>query len=178
MRHIGGLEASVEQTSHPLSPLNELLLLLSADCKVHIAEKKAMCITLAKFLFGARDVIASSHLGYEKWLLGVLKTANRPCIVQLLRVLNEHVPLDPVPYLKAQTRYFRRVPAWIDVSCEDCAIARTCAKDLTPSDAVTNASNASVLAAESMEDVCRYVAEFHRKDGKVPTSLVRFMNFH
>ncbi len=179
VRHTGGLEAPDERNESPVKSLERALA--SALCGLqgaHDRKRQAMCITLARFLFGARDVIASSHLGYEKWLLGVLKTANRPCIVQLLLVLNELVPLDPVPYLKAQTRCFRRVPAWVDVSRDYCAIARTRVKDLTPSDAVTNASNASVLAAKSMEDMCRYVAEFHRNDGKVPTSLVRFMNFH
>ncbi len=193
---ISQCDDSVEPQA-PQSPSQALEnLLSSAICSVQLAgdgRKQAIIITLARVFFNSMHVLTLTNVTnsvrlYEKWFLAILRTAPKPGIKFLVEMLQELIPLEPLPYLRCQIKCFRRVPSWFSISQDYIAVARTRSKDLDPSghaggDANTREGgrigDSTVTNQTAVQDVCKFVVEFHREGGKmVPQSLVRQMNFH
>jgi len=163
--------------------------LMSALCSFQATasgQNQAMVITLARFFFIGKDhTVSERYVRYEKWFLNALKSASKPCVKILLEILADLLPLDPLPYLKAQTRCFRRVRTWMQLSQDYNILARTRIKDLEPNNPADSNDKAAQKIMQSMEDLCKYVAQFYRnRNGasgdkeSIPKSLGRFMNFH
>jgi hypothetical protein len=122
---------------------------------------------------------------YDRWLGRMAQCIPKGSIKALCVCLGELAPVEPVRYLRSSLKIFSGVHLVHDFVREYTAVVKIRLRELDadsctsgpPTSIQTPAARAGAVA-KAVADVSKFVAEFSRNGGRIPTTLVRLMNFH
>eukprot|EP00177_Eucheuma_denticulatum_P004653 GFKZ01008463.1.p1 GENE.GFKZ01008463.1~~GFKZ01008463.1.p1 ORF type:complete len:1473 (-),score=165.97 GFKZ01008463.1:182-4459(-) len=154
----------------------------------------ALLLCLARRLFHPKGLKvekegdAQGFVEHERWLKNCVRAGESATVKAMVKALAELVALEPVQYLRTNHRVFSVNRQHLRQFGDYLVEVRGKISDLDPLHKTSsngidlNCEGTQLPGSESRQkaelDVSRFVSEFAQTGGKIPTSLVRQMNFH